>query len=230
MATCCWPYTGWQWWCCTFWLDGHIFIVVELFMTEMVLVRHGQTDWNILGRIQGQTDIPLNDAGLEQARQPARSLPPRAYTAIYSSDLRRARQTAQILADTLLLPVQVDKRLREIHQGEWEGLNIQQVTSQFGANFSATRSDPLNERAIGGESTLDVAARMGEVADAIAREHPQGPVLVVGHGFALAVLRCLANDIPLAEAYTFIPDNARAMTIQWKPGHPLDHLTDGGNA
>jgi putative ABC transport system permease protein len=71
-----------------------------------------------------------------------------------------------------------------------------------------------------------IGARNGVIVSMILQQ----AALIGISGFALAVLRCLANDIPLAEAYTFIPDNARAMTIQWKPGHPLDHLTDGGNA
>ena len=100
-------------------------------MTELILVRHGQTDWNVAGRYQGQTDIPLNAVGLQQARALADKLPRRPYAALYSSDLARAAQTAKLLASALDLPVRFDRRLREICQGEWEGKSLQQVSEQF---------------------------------------------------------------------------------------------------
>ena len=98
------------------------FVLVDRDMTEIWIVRHGQTDWNVEGRYQGQADRPLNAVGLAQAQQAAEQLRGRDFAAIYSSDLQRARVTAEIIAGQLGLPVQVDRRLREVNQGEWEGL------------------------------------------------------------------------------------------------------------
>jgi broad specificity phosphatase PhoE len=88
-------------------------------MTCLLLIRHGETDWNIEGRWQGQADVPLNQRGRQQAIDIARSLCHSDIHAIYSSDLQRAWHTAQVLARLKKLPIQPDTRLREIHQGEW---------------------------------------------------------------------------------------------------------------
>jgi 2,3-bisphosphoglycerate-dependent phosphoglycerate mutase len=85
-------------------------------MTQLWLIRHGLTDWNLEGRYQGQSDIPLNAEGLAQARRLAERLKGTSIEALFSSDLLRAYQTAKILGECLGLPVQADPRLREIHQ------------------------------------------------------------------------------------------------------------------
>ncbi len=187
-------------------------------MTEIWLVRHGQTDWNIEGRWQGHADIPLNSTGVEQARRLASILAGNGFrfNAIYSSDLLRAYTTAQEIGRSLALPVHRDRRLREINKGAWEGLLVSQVSE---LSTEATRQrleDPLYSRAPGGESLMEVAARLSSAADDIAVAYPVGPVLVVTHGLALAALLCLANHWPLQEAYNRIPNNAVAQVIHWK--------------
>ncbi len=186
-------------------------------MTEIWLVRHGQTDWNIEGRWQGHADIPLNPAGLDQARRLASDLAESGQTfqAIYSSDLKRAFQTAQEIGKSLGLPVYKDRRLREISQGAWEGRLMSQVSELSIEAIRQRQEDPLHSRAPGGESLMEVAARLSSAADDIARAYPVGPVLVVTHGLALAALLCLANHWPLQEAYERIPDNAAAQVIHW---------------
>ncbi len=187
-------------------------------MAILWLVRHGQTDWNLAGRYQGQSDIPLNATGLAQAADLAKQLAGSQFVALYSSDLKRAQRTAEILGESFDLMVQVDPRLREICQGEWEGKNYQELVRQYSsAQVEGIRNPTrLAVAAPGGESTLQVAARMKASADDIVARHPFGPVLVVSHGFALATLVCQAEGISLAEIYQHIPDNARATIVQWK--------------
>jgi alpha-ribazole phosphatase len=186
-------------------------------MTELWLVRHGQTDWNQEGRYQGQADIPLNAAGIAQARELAQLLQGRSYQAIYASDLQRAQQTAQILADQVGLMVRLDARLREIDQGDWQGLLVSELAQRYNTEMSARLNNPLSARAPGGESVGEVARRVWAAADDIAAAHPSGSVLVVSHGLALATLIAKGRSIPLEQVYSLIPDNAKLSMVAWPP-------------
>lgn len=104
-------------------------------MTELWLVRHGQTDWNLANIVQGHSDIPLNDTGLTQARELAEKLAGTHFDALYCSDLIRARQTADILAESLNLEVVIEPRIREIRQGVWEGYSIPDILQMFPEEF-----------------------------------------------------------------------------------------------
>jgi len=192
-------------------------------MTYLWLVRHGQTDWNVQGRWQGQTPDapPLNAAGLAQAQTLAEQLADQAardgiaFAALYSSDLLRARQTAEIIARRLGLPVQLDARLREVHLGVWEGMLGDEVALRYVAELDERRRDPVHSRPPQGESVYEVAARVGQAFDAIARAHPDQHVIVISHGLALAAGLCLAESRPLAEVFTRIPDHAVAQVVRW---------------
>ncbi len=195
-------------------------------MTELVLARHGQTDWNLEGRYAGQADVPLNAAGINQAQSLAQRLNGRRFTAIYSSDLQRARQTAEILAQRLKLPLKLDPRLREINQGQWEGELFTVLVERYAAEMTERRRNPIHAHPPGGESVAEVARRVIQAADDIARAHPQGSVLLVAHGITLAVLICQSQRIPLSEVYHNIPENADPVVIVWLPGrYPL--IEDG---
>ena len=189
-------------------------------MTELWLVRHGQTDWNLQGRYQGQADMALNSTGLAQARELAAQLEGQPFSVIYSSDLQRARQTAQILANHLGLTLHLDPRLREIHQGEWQGLLVSELSVRYSEAMAARRSNPVEARAPGGESVAEVAARVWAAAGDIARAHPAERVLVVSHGLALATLIAKGRGMPLEQVYALIPDNAHPCLVEWPPGHP----------
>jgi broad specificity phosphatase PhoE len=184
-------------------------------MTALWLVRHGQTDWNVEGRWHGQADPPLNSTGRAQAQALAAQLNGTGFAALYASDLQRARVTAEIIARRVGLPVTLDVRLREISQGQWEGMLGDNVSEQYPGEWAARVADPVHGRAPGGESVGEVAARVWAAAGDIARTHPAGPVLVVSHGLALATLLCRARGLPLTEARLLIPDNARAEVIDW---------------
>jgi len=186
-------------------------------MSELCLIRHGQTDWNQQRRFQGQSDVPLNGTGLDQACALAESLAGQTFTALYSSDLSRAFQTASIVGMRLGLPVHIDRRLREICQGEWEGMTLDEVSAVYERNVNGSSHDPVNDRAPGGESVAEVAERMRAAADEIAQRHSHGTVLVVTHGLALATLLCAAHGIPLEQVYSQVPGNAAPVVIEWPP-------------
>ena len=186
-------------------------------MTQLYLVRHGLTDWNVEGRYQGQTDLPLNAAGRAQALRLRQQLAGIPFAAVYSSDLRRASETAGILAAPSGIEVQPDPRLREMNLGVWEGQLVTEIAAQYPAAWAERLRDPLHARAPGGESVAEVAARVAEAANAIARANSAGPVLVVSHGVALATLLCQARRQPLAEAYQAIPINSCPVVVVWPP-------------
>ena len=136
-------------------------------MTTLLLVRHGETDWNADGRLQGQTDRPLSDFGRRQARRLAEELGDEQLEAIYSSDLSRARETAEIVGGRIGLPVVLDPELREKNWGTWEGL-------------TAVERDRVE---FVGETTEEHQERILRALRRIAERHPgDGRVLVVTHG------------------------------------------------
>jgi broad specificity phosphatase PhoE len=185
-------------------------------MTEIWLIRHGQTDWNVTRRMQGQTDIPLNSTGVEQAVELAKNIANEHFDAVYSSDLIRALRTAEILAETLGIQVTTDVRLREICQGVWEGMNMDEVQEKYENEFKRGAHDPAFSRPMGGESVEEVARRMSEAANEIARQFPVGRILLVSHGLAVSTLYCQANHISLTKVYDYIPDNTVPLKIEWK--------------
>lgn len=183
-------------------------------MTEMWLIRHGQTDWNLKGIYQGQSDIPLNDTGIGQAKDLAASLSSMRFDAIYASDLMRARDTASIIADVIGLPVQLDARLREINQGVWEGQSIEEVRVKYTPDFSRNPKYILTPRAEGAESLAQVITRMVQAANEYHDRHNGGRVLLATHGLSAAALYAVVNGIPLVDVVKFIPDNGKPMVVQ----------------
>jgi broad specificity phosphatase PhoE len=186
-------------------------------MTTLWLVRHGQTDWNVSGRWQGQSPHapPLNALGRAQAQALRRQLDLSQVDAIYSSDLLRAQQTAEILAAGTALPICLDPRLREINLGRWEGLPSEDIARRYPAELAHRERDPAGARAPGGECATDVAERVWAAADDIARAHPRGTVVVVSHGLALATLLCRAQALDLEYVYSQVPGNAAPAIIEW---------------
>jgi probable phosphoglycerate mutase len=144
--------------------------------TELYLVRHGETDWNQQHRIQGLTDIPLNDVGREQARATGRLLARRTWDGVFSSPLRRALETATIIADELGLPAPVTiDALVERNYGEAEGLNFLEIERRY----------PDRGSVPGQESREDVVARVLPALHELAAAHPDKSLVVVSHGGAI---------------------------------------------
>jgi broad specificity phosphatase PhoE len=149
-------------------------------IVQLVLWRHGQTTWNAERRFQGQSDVPLNARGLEQAARAAPYLAALRPSAIYSSDLGRAAVTADALARLTGLPVQLDKDLRERGGGSWEGKTAAQIAAEFPEAYAAWAPPD-------GEMAVSVADRASAALMRIADSMPGGSLaVVVGHGGALA--------------------------------------------
>jgi broad specificity phosphatase PhoE len=155
-------------------------------MTTILLARHGETDWNREGRLQGWDDRPLNETGREQARELARRLADVPFDAVYASDLGRARETAEIVAEPHGVPVAIDPDLREMHYGSWSGLTRSEIEERFPG---VERHD--------GETREDHLGRVLSAADRIARRHPGQRVLIVSHGGSMRALRrhCVGDPV-----------------------------------
>jgi broad specificity phosphatase PhoE len=154
-------------------------------MTTILLARHGETDWNREGRWQGWADPPLNETGREQARALAQELRATPFDAAYASDLRRASETAEIVAAPHGVPVVLDPDLREIDIGSWSGLTRAEIAERFP---DGRRPD--------GETHAQQAARVRAAVVGIARAHPGGRVLVVGHGGTIRSIHDLISETP----------------------------------
>ncbi|SIR85375.1 histidine phosphatase family protein [Micromonospora avicenniae] len=150
-------------------------------MTRLIVWRHGNTDWNAANRVQGQTDVPLNDLGRDQARASAPLLAALRPDAIVASDLSRAADTAAALAAVTGLPVASDARLRERYFGRWQGLTLTEVAERFPDEYARWRAgDPDPGAEI--ETLHDLGKRVGAALTAAAAAAPGGTVVVATHG------------------------------------------------
>lgn len=186
-------------------------------MREFWLLRHGQTDWNLQGRWQGQASFApgLNETGFAQARRAAELLAGVPLAAVYSSDLLRARQTAEAIAEKQGLTVLVDQRLREMNLGEWEGLFSDEVQARYAKELEERSRNPLHARPPQGETLAEVARRVRAAVYDMARSPVPGPILIVSHGLTLGVLICMFSRFPIEQAYARIPENAKPHRIEW---------------
>ncbi|WP_225727054.1 MULTISPECIES: histidine phosphatase family protein [unclassified Nocardia] len=164
----------------------------------LILLRHGQTEWNAVDRMQGQIDTDLTELGRRQAKEAARELVSRNAIAIVSSDLRRAYDTATALAEHTSLSVETDPRLRETNLGRWEGLTHYEVDAEYPGARVAWRLD-AEFTPPDGESKLRVGARALPVVRELYTERQDWPgrtIILVAHGGLIAALTAALLDLP----------------------------------
>jgi broad specificity phosphatase PhoE len=158
-------------------------------MRRLVLIRHGETDWNVEGRYQGQADPPLNEKGLEQARQLVEELEESGLEVLYSSPLQRARQTADILADHIEIPLHIEPRLMEIHQGEWQTRLRSEIENLYPVLFSRWETEPWRVTPPQGEHLSQVQRRVNSAIDEILVRHPGENLGIVTHRIPIALIK-----------------------------------------
>lgn len=177
--------------------------------TRVLLVRHGQTAWNVETRIQGHLDVGLNEHGRWQAARLAEALADEAVDAIYTSDLQRARDTALALGRRLGLDVRDEPGLRERAFGGFEGATFQELQERHPeATLRWRRRDPDFEPPGGGESLEAFFARSVAVAERLARAHPGGSIALFTHGGVLDCLYRAATGQPLQAPRSWVLGNA----------------------
>lgn len=152
-------------------------------MTDLVVLRHGQTDWNLEHRFQGHADIPLNASGIRQAEAAAMALRDQPFDAVYSSPLTRALQTAEVVRPSA--QIGTDPRLMEINVGSWAGLTWDEITQEMPGYEEKYANGIDFRRSPTGETLADIVARGLPAVEEIAERHRGGTVLIVSHGLLL---------------------------------------------
>lgn len=158
---------------------------------RLILIRHGETDWNAALRYQGQANVPLNQRGREQAKLLTARLQARGAIALYTSDLVRAQETAEIVGAGLKLKAQALPDLREIDVGQWEGLTPEELYRRFPDHMRQYERDPARTVRIGGESYQQLQERALRALKQIESKHTGDQVVVaVSHGGTIRAILC----------------------------------------
>ncbi|MCK4548481.1 MAG: histidine phosphatase family protein [Candidatus Eisenbacteria sp.] len=169
-------------------------------MSIIYLARHGQTEWNHgVSRYCGATDVELNETGKAQAQHLAERLKETRLQAIYSSPLKRALLTAQIVGDRLNLPVTVDEGFREIHYGVWEGLTHARILSGYADIRAQWEGDPATVKPPGGETGIEVAERALASLRRILEEEKHERFLIVSHKTVHRLILCACLGVDLTD-------------------------------
>jgi broad specificity phosphatase PhoE len=188
-------------------------------IVQIVLVRHGATDWNLQGRCQGSTDRDLSDVGIRQADQIAELLSEQEINAIYSSSLRRAQQTAERISQPHKLPVLIEEDVRELDHGELEGLTFNEIKANYGDFLVRWRSEPAEICVPGGERLADVAERAWNGLNQIVQRHADAErILVVSHNFPILGIVCRVSGTHLNEYRTFHLDPCGITRLKYDGG------------
>jgi probable phosphoglycerate mutase len=188
-------------------------------MTEILLIRHGETDWNAARRLQGHLDIPLNEEGMRQAAALGAALSDEPLDAIYASDLSRALVTATPLAEARGMRVQTDVRLRERCYGAFEGLLYGEIGARYPDAWRAFRARDADARFPEGdrpsETLREFSARSVQAVTSIAAKHVGQRIAIVAHGGVLECVYRVANNIGLVAPRDFEIRNASINRLRW---------------
>lgn len=175
---------------------------------RLILVRHGETLYNAQRRLTGQSDVPLNPLGEQQAIALGNCLTTEHLDVIVTSDLERTRVTASAIARIHNLPVQEDSDLRELAFGEWEGYTYHEVRVRDANLVSLWQDDPATYAPPGGETVAQLRDRCARALKRWQAQYPESSVLWVTHGGLIGVLLCHVLDIDLKRRWQFNHDNA----------------------
>jgi len=179
------------------------------------LIRHGETDWNVEQRCQGFSDIPLNAKGKQQAEALAKSLSRTEISAIYSSTLKRANETASIIAKYHGVTVQTTPALRELNQGEFEGLTLTELVQNHSDFLEGWFRDPADLKIPNGESLRDMQTRAWAKLEEIIGNNSDGTIVIVGHNLCNLVLLCHIMKIDLSHFRRIHQDVAGVNVIEF---------------
>ena len=201
---------------------------------QVIIVRHGQTQWNIKGIRQGHLDSGLTEKGIAQAKALGQRLARERFTALYSSDLGRALQTAEIITAVTGHEIVTDGRLRERHLGIFQGLNGEEIKERFPVEYRLHRGLGPNYVIPGGESTVQQVERNVAYLNELGEKHARETIVVVTHGGVVSGLFRYTLSIPFDAPRRFEFVNAGLNVFAYEEGHwilqtwgDVSHLAPG---
>lgn len=187
-------------------------------MTRVILVRHARTSWNDLGRYGGHSDVSLDEMGREQIKKVAQRLRNYPLKAVYASDLARAYETAQSIAEVHQLPVEKFCDLREINFGQWEGKTYQEIIENHQELMESWIKDPFNIRIPDGETMKEMQERVVGCLEDIVARHPKDTIVVVTHAGPIWTIICNILEVPLSCYWRLKQSNAGINILEFYDG------------
>lgn len=191
---------------------------------RLILVRHGQTEWNAGGRYQGQSNVALSNTGRKQARFLAERFPVRQLDAIYTSDLDRAKETAECVGKRLGLTVCPEKAFRELSFGDWEGLTYQEISSRWPEEAEKLFTAPDELVIPHGETFRDLQKRALDKIYSLYEKHIDQTVAVFAHGAINKTILAGLMHIPLHYLWSLRQDNTAVNILRLDDGYVMVEL------
>lgn len=192
---------------------------------KIYLTRHGQTEWNVAGKLQGWKNSNLTEEGIQRAKSLAKRLEDVDFDFIYSSSQQRALDTADIVKGDRDIEIKVLDDLREIGFGSWEGMEIKDIQELYGDEYDTYLNRPHLYEPVDGESILDVYNRVQDVLDKILSIKAEN-ILVVSHGVIIKVLTSIIKEIPVEELYKIPVQVGTALNICEYDGDKLRFIVE----
>lgn len=182
-------------------------------MNKLILVKAAETEWQVQGRLVGDTDLQLNEIGHRHAQADAKAVAGFAPKAIYCGVDAPTKQTASIIAEELGLKIKTEAALREINLGHWEGLTVDDFKERFSKVYKQWRNDPLSVEPPEGESVSEVAGRLKKSLEKILKRNDGQSILLVLGRLAYAAARCEFEDEAYEHFWQYVEDDAQWHTI-----------------
>lgn len=187
-------------------------------MAHVILIRHGETDWNAQQIFRGRVDIPLNESGLAQARAVRESLKDREIDRIYSSPLSRAFETARILGENRNLKIETEEAFIDIDFGRWQGLSHKKVREVHKDLYEMWLSNPQTVTFPEGESLEAVRTRSEKALEELVKNHPGETLAIVSHRVLNKVLLCAVLGVELSHFWYIRQDTCAINVFEYKDG------------
>lgn len=195
-------------------------------MTRVILVRHGETLWNLEMKYQGHCDVALTEKGIKQAELAANSLAKESISAVYASDLCRAFATAESIANKHNLQVAAIPELREINFGQWEGLTYDNINNQWSDIMAKLFTHPDEIEIPDGETFREVKERATIALSKLIQKHPNETIVVVSHGGTIRTILCAVLNIHLNHLWSIKQDNTAINILEYYDNQALVSLVN----